>query len=287
MRVTNQMTNNTLVRDLRSQAGALQRSQREAGSGRRVNTLSDDPVDASEIIRLEATARNLDQFRRNGRSAALRLSAEDVVLTTVRELLAEARHIAMGLDDADPADPNRQQAVRQIAALREQVVSLGNTRVGNEYIFGGAKTGGAPFLPDGTYAGDSNVRRAELDDGMIVEVNHAGSRLFSPALDELEALGAALGGSDPVAVGAALGGLAAAGNEILGAQAEVGGRLRQIAETDRHLLARTNELLDRRDGLRDIDPAEALLKVSAAQQALERAYAVTSRILQSSLLDHM
>ncbi len=287
MRITNQMMQSTLVRDLRAQAEMLQRSQREAGSGRRVSTLSDDPVDAAEIIRLEATARNIDQYRRNGRSASVRLSAEDVVLTTVRDLIAEARRLAMAVDDSDPSDPHRQSAVRQIAALREQIVALGNTRVGNEFIFGGAKTGGAPFLPDGTYAGDLNVRRVELDDGMLVEVNHSGSRLFQGALDGLAALAAALAGTEPAAVGVAIGDLAAAENEVLSAQAEVGGRLRQIQETDRHLLVRTNDLLDRRDAMRDVDPAEALLRVSGAQQALERAYAVAARVLQSSILDRL
>src|SRR5439155_10866573 len=113
--------------------------------GRRVRTMSDDPVAASQIMRLDGTLRDIGQYQRNATAATTRLSAEDAVLTSARALVDQARDIATSAASASPGSDERTAAVVALQHIHEQLVALGNTQVGDEYIFGGGHTTQAPF----------------------------------------------------------------------------------------------------------------------------------------------
>ena len=105
-------------------------------TGRRVLTVSDDPSDASRIVRISAHLRDIDQYRRNMVSANMRLSAEDSVLSSVRDLLGKAKSVALGVRELDASETALQTALIEVGQIREHLVALGNIRLGNEYIFG-------------------------------------------------------------------------------------------------------------------------------------------------------
>lgn len=287
MRITNRMIQQSTLRDLGLGAEALARAQRRAASGRRIETLSDDPVDATAIMRIESGLRDVDQFRRNAAAARTRLSAEDAVLTNVRELLGRAKALAIASSSLDPADPARLAALAEVRLIREQVVSLGNTRIGGEYIFAGGQTTAPAFQPNGTYAGDFNVRRAALNESVTVATNDPGAPVLSDSLVALADLELELQSGNSTTIQATLAGLVAAQDNVLVKQAEVGARLRQIEDVSAGLAQRAAGMLDHREAMRDVDPAEAIVQVTAAQSALERAYAVVSRVLSASLVDYL
>jgi flagellin-like hook-associated protein FlgL len=166
-------------------------------------------------------------------------------------------------------------------------VAYGNTRVGNEYIFGGASSTLPPFQPDGTYVGDSVVREIEIDRGVLMPTNHAGDTVFSNALQGLADLEQELRTGTQASINAAMNSLQTAGDQLVMTQAETGARLQQITATTTGLAQRTANLLDQRDALRDVDPAEASVKVILAQTALERAYAAISKVMSTNLLDYL
>jgi flagellar hook-associated protein 3 FlgL len=215
MRITNQMLQQSALRDLRANLDALARSQHRAASGQRISTMSDDPVDATRVMGMDAQLRDLEQFRRNATSANTRLSTEDVVLGSVRDLISRAKELAISARTLAPGDPERASALSEVQLIRQQLIALGNTQVGNDYIFGGAQTTAPPFQPDGTYVGDLTVRRAAIDNGVFVDVNHAGQPLFTDALQAVSDLETALQSGSANAIGATLTGLSAAGDQAL------------------------------------------------------------------------
>jgi flagellar hook-associated protein 3 FlgL len=209
------------------------------------------------------------------------------VLTSVREVMQEAKALTASAATPLPTDPLRQSALAQAIQLRDQLLALGNTRVGNEFIFGGAETGQPPFLANGTYVGDTVVRAVQLDDGVSLATNHTGDQVLAPALAALDSLIAELGTGTPSSIQVQFAGLAAAHDLALVAQAEVGGRQANVQQVGEDLARRSGQLLTRRDHLREVDPAEAAVNAIAAQTALERAYAVISRILSTNLTDFL
>jgi flagellar hook-associated protein 3 FlgL len=287
MRITNSMMLLNAMRDLRTGQGTLFDAQNAAITGRRIRTVSDDPIDAAQVMRLEREARDLDQFVRNGASAQVRLSTEDTVLSSVRSVLARAKSLAMGTSSDDPASPDRTAALADVRALRDQLISLGNTTVAGESIFAGGQTLQPAFRADGTYQGDGTVRQAEIDHGVLLDLNHTGDQVLSPAIAALDQLEQQLQSGTAADVQATVAPLISSDNGVLAAQAQVGSRLLQVKQAGEDLARRTATMLDQRDRLRDVDPAEAAVRVTAAQSALERAYAVVGRVFSTSLVDYL
>jgi len=287
MRISTRMFQDDALRSVRDHLETLARLQEQATTGRRVRRVSDDPAAATQIMRSEAEVRDFEQFRRNGMEATTRLATEDVVLTSARDLLRQARGLAISVASRNPADPERQAMVAAIEQLRQQLVAYGNTRLGNEFIFGGASTTAPPFQPDGTYVGDDIVRLVEVDRGVLMPTNHIGDGIFSSALQGLADLEQELQTGTQASIDAVVSGLQAAEDQMVLAQSETGTRRQQISIASDSLARRTANLLDQRDGLRDVDPTEAAIKVVTAQSALERAYAAIGKVLSTNLLDYL
>ena len=287
MRISSRMFQDSALRSIQNNQQTLARLQDQATSGRRVRTVSDDPAAAAQIMRAESEVRDLEQFRRNGTEASTRMGTEDAALTSARDLLKQAAGLAVGVAGLDPASPERQAMVSTIEQLRKQMVAFGNTRMGNEYIFGGASTTAPPFQADGTYVGDQGIHQIEIDRGVFVPTNHPGDGVFSDALQGLADLEQQLQTGTQAGINAAVGGLQSARDQMVLAQTETGTRLQQVTATASSLATRSANLLDQRDGLRDVDPAEASVKVIAAQSALERAYAAIGKVMSTNLLDYL
>ena len=287
MRVTNRMIVQSALRDLRQRLSGLATAQEQAATGLRVQRASDDPVAAAEIMRLRSHLRDIEQFHRNATSATTRLSTEDAVEEALQGLLSEARDILIGAAVDDPANPLRQEALSAVRGIRDQVIALANTRLGNEYVFAGTKTDKPPFLPDGTYQGDATARTVEVDTGVSVPFNHTGDRLFTGVLAALDKAVGTLESGTGQQVGACVGDLQTAGDQVSLAQAEVGAWLREIEDVGAMLGRRTNDYLDRRQSLEEVDPSESLLKVISAQSALEQAYEAVGRVLSSDITKHL
>ncbi len=287
MRVPDYASRLAILRDLETRQAAAAESQRRLVTGRRLETVSDNPIAGSQIMRLDGALRDLAQYRRNAAWATTRMAAEDTALTTARDILQQAKDLALSGATASPSDPLRQAALAQATQLREEMLSLANLRVGNEYIFGGAATGQPPFLANGTYIGDAVVREVQLDEGVTLPTNHTGNQVFAPALQALDGLIQELASGTPATIQAQGAALDAAQDQALAAQAELGGRLAEVNRVGEALARREGQVLDRRDAVRDADPAEAAVQAIAAQSALERAYAAISRILSTRLTDFL
>lgn len=286
MRVTTRWLQQSALLNLRRGTSQLARAQAEASTGQRVRTVSDAPLDAGQVMRLDGELRDIERYRRNGTWATTRMAAEDTVLTHARELLDQARKIAIAAAPLPAGDPARVDAAAQVDRLREQVIALGNTRMGQDYLFGGGRSTSPPFLPGGAYVGDGTVRRAEVDAGVVLDTTDTGSRVFGDALAGLSDLANGLRLGDTGDVQARVGVLSDAADGMLQVQTALGGRMKQIADTATRLAVRASRTADQRDTIRDVDPAEAAVNLTAAQTALQQAYAVVSKVLSVNLLDY-
>ncbi len=287
MRITNQMMLQNAMRGLRFNLEAMARAQQESLTGRRVTRVSDDPQSAAKMLQVGAELSDIDQYHRNGVTAGVRLTTEDTVLTTINDLVTRAKALGIDAMAVDPDGPVNLATLDELADIREQIISLGNTKVGNEYIFGGGQTSTPPFDNEGNYLGDADTRRVEIDQGITTETNHTGDPLFTDVLEGLDELVSSLmtGRSEPVE--AAVSKLDRARIQIGVAQAEAGNRQQTINDVSMRMTKRTADLLDQMSSLRDVDPTEAAVNAVAAQAALERAYSVVGKTLSTDILKYL
>lgn len=75
-------------------------------------------------------------------------------------------------------ETSRDAIAKDLEAIRNQFLSLANTSIGGEFIFGGSATTKPPFNADGSYNGNDEELQALLSSNNLVTYNITGSELF-------------------------------------------------------------------------------------------------------------
>src|ERR1043166_7728652 len=181
MRVTIQSLSTQVIDSVQQAYQKLARAQEIATSGKRINRLSDDPIDAARVLGLKGFQSSLTQFKRNNDSTVPLLQEADSVLGDVTDGLQRAKEIAVAManDTNTPAD--RAAAAKEVHQIFLQLLSEANTKVGNRYLFGGFRNGTAPFVQGGNgvdYIGDNGELLVQNGPSSTLSVKLLGNAVF-------------------------------------------------------------------------------------------------------------
>ena len=117
---------------------ALDRTQRQISSGRRLLSPSDDPIASSRTIELRETLSRIQQFERNGNIARNRLGFEESALSSVNDVLQRIRELALQANNATQSDETRRLIAAEVREQLDQLVQLANQQDGNgRFLFSG------------------------------------------------------------------------------------------------------------------------------------------------------
>ena len=186
MRITNSMMTTTVKRNLFRQAEQLARKQETMSSGKRINRPSDDPLGFGKVLDYRKTLSSLDQYDRNIQSAKNRVEFLETTLEGVDELIVDAKNWAVNQSGSESMD--REAAITSVQNIRDQMVQLGNSKMGNVYVFSGFQSLTPAFDASGTYNGDNGYYSVMTADSMEMQVEADGSRVFQGAEDVFDAL---------------------------------------------------------------------------------------------------
>jgi flagellar hook-associated protein 3 FlgL len=165
---------------------AITQLQEQASTGNRVNRGSDSPSDAYRILGLNSQERSFQSYQQSITELIGNLDLSSTVISEMASRLADSRtvltQIVSGIYDAD----GRARTAERLDNTLEQLVSLANTKNGNQYLFGGDSTARAPYTvvrEDGrivqvTYGGSEETRRVEVSPGLDIEAYHVGDAIF-------------------------------------------------------------------------------------------------------------
>jgi flagellar hook-associated protein 3 FlgL len=289
MRITNNMRHEQVLRNISQNLRTLAKTQEEVATGKRFTRASEDPVAAAQVMRADRSLRGIEQYRRNQSATRTALDAEESVLDQLGDVLTRARELglAQASDTANAA--SRANAAAEVERLLEQARQLGNTRVGNDYIFAGHQSGGPPFLADGSYVGDDGRRQAEIAEDYRIDTTHNGRQVFldTGTIAGLQRLHTALAGGDRAEIEAATGDVTTAFDDIQVVLAETGARVRQMDLAGANLDAYESSLLVRKELDQGITIEEATTRMLSVQNTLQAALLSTSRLLNTSLTEYL
>jgi flagellar hook-associated protein 3 FlgL len=257
-------------------------------TGIRVEKPSDDPVAAAEVMRINHALRAVEQFRRNTSAARVRVSAEESVLNQVSDILTRVKEVGVGQATDTASASNRFVAGEEVDRLLQQVIQLGNTRIGNDYIFGGSATSSPPFQGT-TYVGDDTVHQSEIGSAFTVDTNQTGRELFvdSGVFSTLQNLRDAMRTDDVDGIRAGLTALESGFENVQVHLTSIGARSREIdMAMVTHDETETN-LLSSRSDLREIDFEKATTEFLSTQTSLQAARAAASRFLETALTNFL
>lgn len=161
---------------------AVSKTQAQLSSGLRVTVPSDDPAAAAQILQLDQTQANIDQYKKNITGATNSLSLEDSSLSDVSTLLTRVRELAVSAGDGTLTQSDRQSIASELSSRLDELAGIANTRNSNgEYIFAGFQGQSAPFVQSATgysYQGDAGQRSVQISSSTYVPVNDSGKDIF-------------------------------------------------------------------------------------------------------------
>ena len=305
MRITPGMTADNAIYQLQQQRSAMETLQEQISSGQMVSRPSDDPLTARQLLDLENQIAAGEQYSSNITKGELFLNLTDTALGSMSQLMQQVKKIAGDMMSGSTDPGTVSGAVGNLTQLKQQLVDLGNTRIGNQYIFAGFSNS-QPFDNAGTFSGSEDLLNLEIAQGSRVATNVPGGTLLrggtppapvgsgataggSPVdvLGGIDALIAAIASGDKAGISDGVKNMKAGADQIAASQADVAGRLVRLDNMKGMIESNQNTLRTIHDGLQSVDYAKAGVQLSQQSNAFNAALSTTAKLTQLSLLDYM
>ncbi|HUT23159.1 MAG TPA: flagellin [Sumerlaeia bacterium] len=160
MRISTNYIYNSTRRTIQQSVTNLLKAQEVMATQRRINHLSDDPVDSGRMLNVNAMISQHEQFLRNIGTAATVSELYDGAMDSTISLLKRAKELLLGQANSATSTPTTREAARiEIVSLASQLVANANLQYADRFLFAGFADDAAPFLdmfatatPGGAYA---------------------------------------------------------------------------------------------------------------------------------------
>jgi flagellar hook-associated protein 3 FlgL len=282
---------------LQANLARVQRTQVQLSSGRRINKVSDSPVDAAAAMRLRALQASSQQVGRNVDDGLSALGAADSALTSVSTLLQRIRQLVVsGLNDTNNAG-DRANIATEIDQLKDGLIALANTQYLGRPIFAGTQDVPAAFdTATGQYLGNGDaVQRSVSTDGSTrMSVTVTGEDAFSTLLSDgnapgiLSRISAEL--RDPngsAALSADLGNLDVASAIMQNTHSVIGSRYNRLLGIQTSGETTLDAVSAKLSMAENIDLAKTIIDMQVQSTAYQAALGAAAKIIQPSLLDFL
>ncbi|MBT8097934.1 MAG: flagellar hook-associated protein FlgL [Woeseia sp.] len=161
---------------------ALDRTQQQISSGRRLLSPSDDPIAAARTVEMRESLARMEQFDRNGEIARNRLSYEESTLVSVNDVLQRVRELALQANNDTQSPDTRAQIAGEMRDRVDQLVALANQRDGTgRYLFSGNRDATTPVSESNglfSYNGDQGQRLIQIGEDRQIADGDSGAAVF-------------------------------------------------------------------------------------------------------------
>lgn len=140
MRVTNGMLINTTLNGLYKGATDLNKTYAQMTSGKKIQTVSDDPIIAGRALKLKTTVLETTQYQTNVKEANAWLEVTGGALTNVTEILKQIRTKCNQGANGTLEAKDKKDIQTEVLELLKQLQEEANVTYGGRYVFSGYKT---------------------------------------------------------------------------------------------------------------------------------------------------
>ncbi|HEY6759748.1 MAG TPA: flagellar hook-associated protein FlgL [Baekduia sp.] len=313
MRITNNMVSDRVISDLQARYAQLANTQLQISTGRRVNAPSDDPTAAAQERLQQSQLAGIKSSQNSVASTQTWLNQSESSLSGVTDVLARAKEIATTGANGSYSQSDRNALANEVDQLVQAAKESLNAKVGNDYIFSGAKTDTVPYgtATGDTYQGDTGA--VVRDGGAGVTLQNNPSFVSTSGASETLTAGAILGNGSASGDGRVLDTLTQLAAHLRGGTASdlqalgstdltalesnrvaVGNAVSAIGAMSNRATAATQRLSDmednagdRIDDLTGVDMAQAISDYSTQSAAYQASLKVGAQIIQPSLLQFL
>jgi flagellar hook-associated protein 3 FlgL len=290
MRVTDKMIFDRATTQTGRAQTRVQDMVNENASGLKLEHPWDDPAGVAPVVAHRLAVKRFKAIETVAGRTSDELVAADNALSGVADVLTRARVLAVQLSNPTYSAEDRLSASEEVRQLAQHTIGLLNTQVGNRYIFGGNLDDVPPFQGDGSYVGDTGVRRVEVFPGVLQDASIRADVMAKGVgggvdiLQTLADLSAALSTNDVDAVRSSLDTLDGSITQVSVGRAQTGAVMNtlDVAATSSRLAANDEQTSLAR--ITEADVFESASNLALAQRALEAALTASVRSFDLSLL---
>jgi len=288
------------INSIIDQQSKLFETQNQLATGKRINSPSDDPTGAAQLVGLSESSKITAQYQDNILAARTRLELEETALGSVGETLQRVRELTIqALNDTNNA-MDRAAIAAEVRQLADEVIGLANRKDGNgQFMFAGFQVLTTPFseAPPGTftYNGDQGQRQIQIGSARQIADGDSGQAVFMDIPDggggfesifaTLETLASDLEANTPN--GASLDQLDNAMNQFLGFRASIGARLNALDSQEKINVTMLIQLEKTRSVIEDLDYAEAASRLSRESVTLQAAQQAFVKVQNLNLFNYI
>ena len=196
MRITNNMISNNYLSALNKSLERQSKIQEQLTDGKAIHRPSDDPIKTIRSLRFNTNLSMNEQFTQNVNDSISWMESTDGAMSNLSNIMIRVKELAVSADGNKPADALNAIGA-EIDQLINQAVTIGNTKIGDRYIFAGQMDGTLPFErkqikdPNSNKTMDVVVYNGDLNKiSMLIKpgvtnpsedsVNITGEELFGP-----------------------------------------------------------------------------------------------------------
>ena len=295
MRVASKTIYDTITFNLAKSTEELHKANKIVASGKRIPDLSDDPVGITQVLNIRSTLSNIEQLGRNINLGKSWLTASESALSSVQDLISDAKALCVQMASANTGAAQRASAAETVQNTLEEIVSLSNTEVNGRYVFAGSKTDTAPFSTGGTYNGGNTAFTVKIGKDATVEVGSDGEAVFQPSgaganddiFQTLSDLKAALENNNVSGIQTVMGKLDAHFDHISSKISEVGSKMVRMENKENIFQDSKITNTDRLSKIEDADIAEAIIELESKELAYRAVLASSAKVMELSLIDYL
>lgn len=297
MRITSNMIHNDVIYSLNNTSALINKYNSQLLGGKIVTRPSDDPISMTSILNSRRALSGMDQYDKNISTVRSHLQTAEGALSQVSDILNRVNMLTIqGSNDTYDAQ-SRESIAQEIEELRDQIGILSNTKFGNYYIFGGVDIQNAPFDREtGKWVADPAANKKieiEISEGIFMPINVDGEQLFNGGglgrniFELLTDIADNLRAGDTDALADRIEELGDVENQLLKSISTIGSninRLDLVETKNDEFTLHTKEDLSNKE---DVDIQELYIQLTSAKATYQAGIAVSSKILQTSLVDYL
>lgn len=304
MRITNNVLNNTFLRNLSRNLKQMQKYHNQLTSGKEVTRPSDNPLLVAKIMDMDNNIMQNEQYNSNISDTLGWVQTQDTALSDATKTLQRVKDLMIYASNGSLSETDRLAIKDEVEMQVEHLGDVLNTNFDGRYIFAGQKTTTRPFeIGDGglEYKGDSNDITREIATGVTIDLITKGSEITNINDDKVETknLGELLGKIiDAMEADASDEERSKLSNEYLDdmekhidnvvrVRTQIGAinnRLEAAKERNEAENLNLKAVLSEKE---DIDIAEKYMEYSVMATVYQASLSVGAKILQPSILDYL
>jgi flagellar hook-associated protein 3 FlgL len=303
MRITQNMTANSSIYNLQQGRAKLDKLQELSATQSNINRPSDDPIGTSLLLSIGDQLKAGNQYASNVTKATTFLQVSSTALQGMADTMAQAKTLVGGISSGSTDPTVLANVASQLTTLKKTLVDMGNTQLGNQYVFGGAN-GQMPFNQNTAappyYTGDETALNVQIGQSATQQMNIPGNQILAAGteavsqpygttdiLHTFDTLIADVLANNVSGIQTGANALEAGADQITKAQTDVASSITRLDNAATMNTNNKNTLETIAGNTQNVDYAKLAVELTNQQTAFQASLSATAKVTQMSLLDYL